>query len=591
MKSKKLSKKYVKKTIIVEGLIILFLFLYTAVFWDQINIKKEFLQEIIITNKNEKLAKETEYQEEDKEEIDTENEELNVEIKSESVEVVKEIIQEPVLIVDSELSVSSVYSPKRILYVSKLGKDSNSGVKESPFLTINEAINNAQAGDEIRIGQGVYKETSDITGLKGTAELPIYIVGESSLIGSYPIIDGGDSLFSDNRDDPIFYLNDCAWISFERLKFIGGSESAFQIHDSSYISFRRNSFHINRYGVKLKDGSNHILIEFNEFYQSFGSRTWSDLKGTKWEGAGFVSYGGAGMNEIRYNYFHDLMNGVVLYTSSRVGNYYDANTWIHHNRFEDIVDDPFEPESYSFNNHFYNNTLINTHRMASFALDMDRNMLGPVYVDGNYQLMTKDPTGEADSDGRVNSALKLDLVDSHYTNGIYIFNNTVDILGNGTNTYGVDVLDNNINGATIINNIFRVNNDVYSSGNLNLSGSNLNYNFSKQPFNYDEPNGYAGLDPLLVNRNNEDGRLQSSSTARGKSVSISGLNGFTSSSVILGQTDLGAYIYGINSYRSFSSPKYIIPPGGEVFGFALNVPWVPDYLSGYAPKYMPNWMY
>ncbi|PWJ42851.1 right-handed parallel beta-helix repeat-containing protein [Sediminitomix flava] len=44
------------------------------------------------------------------------------------------------------------------IYVSKSGNDTNSGTKEAPFLTINKAAQVAKAGDEVIVGEGIYRE-------------------------------------------------------------------------------------------------------------------------------------------------------------------------------------------------------------------------------------------------------------------------------------------------------------------------------------------------------------------------------------------------------------------------------------------------
>lgn len=483
---------------------------------------------------------------------------------------------------------ASAYTPIGTVYVATNGLDTNNGSSLFPVKTLAKAVTLVKPGYVVRIRPGTYRTNLSITNLKGTQVAPIVFIGDSSDPTQYPVIDGGDSTFANKVDSPAFKVTGSSWISFERLKIINSSKDSIEISNSSYIVVRRNIINYHSFGVMLRDKANHVLVEYNEFFQKFpvGS-TWTQLKDSKWEGGAYTSFGGAGMNTIRYNYMHDMFNGIYMNKDVRTYKYADSNTWIYRNKFENIVDDPYEPESFAFNNHFFNNVLINTHRVASFAPDYS-GLLGPIYVYGNYQLITKDPTLEAVTKGRLNSALKLEIGSTKYTNGVYVFNNTFDLNQTNTNTYGLDILESTVRNFTHQNNVYTSLKRLYSSTSLTLNNTKLGNNISLRALGYSEPNSLV-TNPLLANRLNEDGRLQSTSAARGKGVQMSFTTGFSNSLVVPALSDYGAYQYGATDFRVFPAPKYEIPTGGEMPSFPANTDWIPDQFGGVNPKVTPLW--
>jgi len=295
------------------------------------------------------------------------------------------------------------------------------------------------------------------------------------------------------------------------------------------------------------------------------------------------------MNVIRHNYFHDQFNSILLYNSDRIGNYYDANVWIYRNRFENIVDDPYEPESFAFNNHFFNNTIIDAHRMVSFAVGGRGSLQGPVYVYNNLMLLSKDPTGEALS-GRSNSAFKVELSSDYYKNGVFAFNNSVDVSSDGTNGFGIDTLSSTINNFSHLNNAYRTLKPMVDRSSLNLINSFLDFDMNSISLGFDEPNGFPDTDPQFIDAFAEDLRLLESSPARGKSKEIVANIGFTSPLIIPAGSDLGAFQYGATDFRSAPPPVYVVPPGGEDSSFPANVDWPEDTLGGENPPSGPNWL-
>lgn len=475
-------------------------------------------------------------------------------------------------------------------YVSPTGSDDASGTSEQPFGTIAHAVSLSGAGDVIYLKPGTYQEHLSIVGRNGEQDKPITIIGESTNPAEYPILDGGDPDYTSRKDAPVLTFRDSSWFSIERLRFKNLTETGVYLENSHYITFRRNHFAYHGIALKAKQNTSHLLVEYNDFTQSLpSSYTWSSLKNSKYEGGAYVSYGADGMSIFRYNYFHDMFNAIYMYSAdSGTGIHNDANVWIYRNRFENIVDDPYEPETYAFNHHFFHNTIINSHRIVSLAPDQ-RGLVGPIYVYGNIQLITHDPTNEATS-GRLNSAVKLDLNSSYYSQGAYFFQNSIDSRYPATNSYGLDVLDSTVRSFSHYNNAYRTLNDLLSTDHLTPVNTVLDSDISQASFGgVSEPNGQELVNPGFTNSAQEDFRLLTDSPARKAGQAINLSQGFSSPLSISPGDDLGAYRYGESDFRSFPSPQYLVPPEGEVSSFPANVPWPQDIFGGENPLSGPVW--
>ncbi|MBP9702473.1 DUF1565 domain-containing protein [Candidatus Woesebacteria bacterium] len=472
-------------------------------------------------------------------------------------------------------------------YVAPNGSDTNNGSEATPYKTLGKAINSAGPGDVVWIKPGTYKENIKINNKKGTPDAPIRIVGTSTSPADYPIWDGGNTGYAKNTDNPALTLTNSSWITIERLKFQSSGLASVFVDASHYITFRRNVMDYLKYGVLSRNKSSHLLIEYNEFYQSYPSNsTWTQLKDSKWEGGAYTSFSGAGMNIIRNNYFHDQFNSVFMYRDVRVGNYYDANVWIYRNRFERIVDDPYEPETYAVNNHFFHNTLIDTHRLISLAPEDGKAPLqGPIYVYGNMMILKKDPTKEPT---RENSAYKLELSPNSWANGIYLFNNSIDVSYAGTNGSGIDFLSSTVSNVTHINHAYKSLKNVFGSSKLTLKNSTFSHDMATN-LGYTENPGFA-QDPAFTNSSGENLTLSANSPAKGKGRELTVSSGFSNNNVIAAGADLGAFNASGTDFKSFPSPAYMTPPGGEDSSFPANTAWPADIIPGFTPPSGPSWL-
>jgi len=441
----------------------------------------------------------------------------------------------------------TAYAAPSELYVSPNGNDSNACSYSAPCRTIQRGVNKVQPGAVLHIMAGIYSENVSVS-KTGTQTLPIRIVGENAILSN-----GGQVAFS---------ISNSQWLVFEGFIIKGYTLNVFEIRQSSFLTFQNNTLEYTFSAIRIKNGVSHISVENNEIYQTYPvDSTWSTLKGSKYEGGGiYASSGGEGMYTIRGNNFHDSMNGIYISDSDH-GAWMNSNIFISENTFRNIIDDPFEPEGDSFNLHFFNNTLINTHRMASIVPNAD--CVGPIFIYGNYQENTVDPTGEAGS-GRINSAVKLDMSNGSCPNGVWVFNNTINANISKTNFYGVDVIKPSIKKYFMLNNVIVSEKKMYSIA-PSFVESISDFNISLKPLGYAEIHGFQA-DPLLKS----NGELKAGSPAKGRGASIRIQNYFESSQVVSAGSDLGAF-------QDFPAPKYVSPVNEDwSTGFLVTElsPWI-----------------
>lgn len=457
----------------------------------------------------------------------------------------------------------------------------------APGGSIQAAINQAVAGDVIMVSPGTYREFLVIDNKNGRTDAPIRIVGTATDPAAYPVLDGGNVNYASNADKPVLKITNSSHIAIERLSFQNSGLATIAVEKSHFITVRRTKMNYLKYGVLLRDKSSHLLMERNDFFQAYpAGSTWDKLKDSKWEGGALTSFGGAGMHVVRYNYFHDSFNGIYFGNDGRTGDYYDANVFIYRNRFEKIVDDPYEPESYAFNNHFFQNTVINSHRIISLA--PQNKGTGPIYVYNNQMSLFSDPTLQA-AKGTINAPFKLELSPNNYPRGVYLFNNSIDADYPGTNSVGNDMLSSTVNYLTQKNNVFKTLKNVFTSNSLTLKNSVISGDLSHKSFGYAEPNAIANADPKYLNPTGEDVRLAAGSPAIGRAQELANLVGFSASPVVRAGADLGAFPYGGSDFVSAPEPQYVVPPGGEDASFPANAAWPADAFGGYNPPHGPSW--
>lgn len=107
----------------------------------------------------------------------------------------------------------------RDVYVAPSGSDSNSGSQSKPYQTLKHALKNAQPGDIIHVAAGNYGGGNYVSGIQGTAQNPIKILGP----------DDGEAVFSGGSE--VFHMVNPAYIIISNLTFTGSSDNGINFDD------------------------------------------------------------------------------------------------------------------------------------------------------------------------------------------------------------------------------------------------------------------------------------------------------------------------------------------------------------------------
>jgi hypothetical protein len=201
------------------------------------------------------------------------------------------------------------------LYVSSMATPGGDGSQSSPYNNIREALSNATAGTRINIDAGNYSPIGTVTNLQGTAQAPISLVANGTVI-----IDGNNAVMA-------LHLIDARYLVIDGLTIQNTFPHGINIDDGGdYVTPSENivlrNMHIRNVGnggnndcLKMS-GVNNFYIEYSEF-ENCNSGEAIDLVG---------SHDGV----ISGNYFHDMPINAI---NTKGGS---ANVLIHGNRFVDV---------------------------------------------------------------------------------------------------------------------------------------------------------------------------------------------------------------------------------------------------------------
>ncbi|KAF2136189.1 polysaccharide lyase family 9 protein [Aplosporella prunicola CBS 121167] len=161
------------------------------------------------------------------------------------------------------------------LYVSPEGTDSGTGSLDSPYASIQTAVDNAAAGDTIYLRGGTYTPTSNIqfTEKNGTADAPFTVTAYE---GEEVTIDGeelegtpaelGGSLA--NSDRGIFHIQGVEYWKFYNMTFINGPYGVYA-RDASNNYYERLTTHDNyETGFQLEGASSNNQVIYLDSYMN-----------------------------------------------------------------------------------------------------------------------------------------------------------------------------------------------------------------------------------------------------------------------------------------------------------------------------------
>ncbi len=276
-------------------------------------------------------------------------------------------------------------------YVSTTGDDDASGLSPSTaWKTILRGMQSAQPGDTLALLPGTYLGTNTLVDFHGVPDLPITIRSHSEDPQQFAIIDGQSAPSSEAVKEG-FVLRECSWLTLEHLVFRNCWTHVIQLYDSPYITVRACHFSTGKRVIHaIGHGTHHTLVEF--CYIRHPDGVW---KGWSWESLhhGQVGYyNGAllhpnqsgGGHIMRFNTIVNMFNAFRTRPANVAE---DGNIEIYANRMINIRDNEFEPESFAWNMHYYNNDHINVHKMYS----IDGVQGGNIYIYGNTYTQTTDP--------------------------------------------------------------------------------------------------------------------------------------------------------------------------------------------------------
>ncbi len=181
--------------------------------------------------------------------------------------------------------------------------------------------------------------------------------------------------------------------------FQNGWVDPIRIKNSSYISYNKCNFYGGRRVIYATgENTHHLLIENcywdqgGEFLwkvvdDSLGVDAWTSMhhESMSYFNGSIIDFRGTcGSIVIRNNKFINTFNA-VRWRGTEGG--FDSNIEIYNNKISHARDNDFEPETYSYNLHIYNNFLHNIHR----TLSVDNLFGGFVYFYGNVITTDSDP--------------------------------------------------------------------------------------------------------------------------------------------------------------------------------------------------------
>jgi hypothetical protein len=284
-------------------------------------------------------------------------------------------------------------------FVSPKGNNSSSGLAmEAPLQSINKAIAEAAAGDTIYLLPGTYKELVSFQNKKGLAENAICLIGYSTQIENYPVLDGGANTPLPEGSNDWIHMENSVWIEVARIKFENGWTYPIDLDNSSYISFDNCVFRGGKRVINVKGSlSHHILVE-KCYWDQGGDLLWKIEKDT----AGVEAW--LSMHHMSMGYYNGSLidfsgtGGSIVIRKNTIVNAYnairfrgkkgfDSNIEIYDNDITNVRDNDFEPEYYTYNLHIYHNRSHNIHK----TLSIDNVEGGMIYYYGNVITSDNDP--------------------------------------------------------------------------------------------------------------------------------------------------------------------------------------------------------
>ncbi|MCB0686030.1 MAG: hypothetical protein KDC53_05880 [Saprospiraceae bacterium] len=274
------------------------------------------------------------------------------------------------------------------IFVSPNASSQSDGSLDHPFASISEAVEHANAGDTIFLLPGRYLGTTTLRGVNGKPNQPIVITAYD--LDQVPVIDAQAEPSNDGFA-PGIALDSCRWITISAIKFENCWFSVIDIDQSNYISIEFCHFTSGKYTVHPHGlETHHVLVEnciIKHPPQVWKGWSWLEMHHGEiqyYNGALIHPRKSAGGHIMRNNELHNMFNG---FRTRPADIREDGNTEIYANKFFNVRDNEFEPESWAWNMHYYHNDHVNVHKL--FSIDGVEG--GYIYIYGNTYTQSDDP--------------------------------------------------------------------------------------------------------------------------------------------------------------------------------------------------------
>ncbi|MDN4502669.1 hypothetical protein QX776_09655 [Alteromonadaceae bacterium BrNp21-10] len=267
------------------------------------------------------------------------------------------------------LTSSFVYaSEQHIVLVSQHGGLAKFNNKLVPTKSLQDALSNAKSGQIIQLTAGSYSG-NHVVKLKALEIAPLIIRG----LGEKTLFNGQ---FNPSDDNFCLWINKSSWIQVENIHFQHCWKSAIYVKNSQYITFanlygENTRFLVYARGMK----SHHLLLEDSEWNQDPTGKVWHTIPWAE-SHHGQHDYFNGGMlssKEIlgsvvfRNNIIRNAFNGFRMVGIEYSQTVQNANVEVYGNYFENIRDNPIEPEDDAHNWWIHHNKIKNAHALFSFT--------------------------------------------------------------------------------------------------------------------------------------------------------------------------------------------------------------------------------
>lgn len=261
--------------------------------------------------------------------------------------------------------------------------------------SLQDAVNNARRGTQIKVAGGLYPSPVNVVGVWGTSAEPIVLTSEDD-----DWISGGSKgdpawgrvapsvgPAGDPKGETFAFLRfaNCRHIIVDGLKLCRFWPRILEFTNCQQITIRNCRMLHGTQAIFAREGCRNFLIEDNDWQQDdspdhalWSSISWVEAHGGDGGDGTFRHFNGAfvasrqadGEFAIRNNRISDAYNGIrmkgVKLDDSRDLKTINANVTIEGNTFIRIRDNPIEPEGSAWNWHIFHNRLIDCHTWFSF---------------------------------------------------------------------------------------------------------------------------------------------------------------------------------------------------------------------------------